>query len=233
MRSVQRLIMSLIVITQPSWASLPSEFADVSAEPPSADYSYQETHKPTIEVIFLSDEELSKIDPNEYIGEVYSIDTTASEASHYRIASAGKKIAVPARSAAQSRPKPRLAPKATPTPQPPPPQASEDNCEERGVATMYGRKDGFHGRKTAFGQRFSQYGKTAAHPKLGNGQRVRVTNRETGQSVDVTITDRGPYGPPKKLKDGTVEERIIDLAAAAGDAIGLNNGWARVIVRCL
>jgi rare lipoprotein A len=82
---------------------------------------------------------------------------------------------------------------------------------EHGVASYYGK--GFHGRKTASGERFSQHEMTAAHRQLPLGTKVMVEHRETGAQVEVKITDRGPYADKKR--------RIIDLSKAAADSIGL------------
>lgn len=50
---------------------------------------------------------------------------------------------------------------------------------------------------------------------------VRVTNLENGRTVRVRVNDRGPY----------VKGRILDLSAAAGQALGLGEeGVARVRV---
>jgi rare lipoprotein A len=79
------------------------------------------------------------------------------------------------------------------------------------MASYYGK--GFHGRKTASGERFSQNEMTAAHRRLPLGTKVLVENRETGEQAEVKITDRGPYADKKR--------RIIDLSKAAADSIGL------------
>ncbi len=84
-----------------------------------------------------------------------------------------------------------------------------------GTASWYG--PGFHGRKTASGQRFNQNAMTAAHRTLPFGTRVRVTNHGTGRSVVVTINDRGPFHGG----------RVIDLSKASAAAIGMG-GTARV-----
>ena len=52
---------------------------------------------------------------------------------------------------------------------------------------------------------------TAAHRTLPFGTWVRVVNLTNDKTVDVRITDRGPF----------VEDRIIDLSHAAAGAIGL------------
>ena len=60
-------------------------------------------------------------------------------------------------------------------------------------ASFYGMGDGFHGRRTASGRTFNAYGNTVAHPWLPFGTRLRVTNQNNGKSVNVVVTDRGPY----------------------------------------
>lgn len=79
-----------------------------------------------------------------------------------------------------------------------------------GKASWYG--PGFHGRKTASGERFNQHALTAAHKTLPLGSTVMVTNLINNESVIVTINDRGPY----------VRGRIIDLSKAAAMAISMN-----------
>jgi rare lipoprotein A len=88
---------------------------------------------------------------------------------------------------------------------------ADDWYREHGLASYYGK--GFHGRKAADGERFSQNEMTAAHRRLPLGTKVMVENRETGEQVEVKITDRGPYADKKR--------RIIDLSKAAADSVGL------------
>jgi rare lipoprotein A (peptidoglycan hydrolase) len=78
-----------------------------------------------------------------------------------------------------------------------------------GEASFYGK--GFHGNRTANGMRFNRWARTAAHPTLPLGTKAKVTHLETGKSVQVQITDRGPYA----------KGRNIDLSQAAARAIGL------------
>lgn len=78
-----------------------------------------------------------------------------------------------------------------------------------GVASWYG--PGFHGRRTANGERFNQNDLTAAHKTLPFNTRVRVTSLATGKSVIVKINDRGPY----------IRGRTIDLSAAAARTIDM------------
>jgi rare lipoprotein A len=88
---------------------------------------------------------------------------------------------------------------------------ADDWYRERGLASYYGK--GFHGRQAADGDRFSQNEMTAAHRQLPLGTKVMVENPNTGEQVEVKITDRGPYVDKKR--------RIIDLSKAAADSIGL------------
>ena len=83
-----------------------------------------------------------------------------------------------------------------------------------GVATWYG--PGFHGRKTASGERFNTHDLTAAHRTLPFGTRVRV-EAANGRSVVVRINDRGPF----------TRGRVIDLSRASANAIGMG-GTMRV-----
>ena len=65
--------------------------------------------------------------------------------------------------------------------------------------------------KTASGETMNPSALTAAHRSLPFGTRVRVTNRNNGQSVVVRINDRGPF----------IKGRIIDLSKAAAAQIGM------------
>ncbi|WP_445501018.1 septal ring lytic transglycosylase RlpA family protein [Microvirga sp. G4-2] len=88
-------------------------------------------------------------------------------------------------------------------------QASLGQEFQRGTASWYG--PGFHGRKTASGERFNTYDMTAAHPSLPFGTRLRVVNESNGRSVIVRVNDRGPFA----------HRRIIDLAKGPAQALGL------------
>lgn len=83
-----------------------------------------------------------------------------------------------------------------------------------GMASYYGNESG---SRTASGQRFNQHAMTAAHRSLPFGTKLRVTHG--GQSVIVTINDRGPF----------VRGRVLDLSTGAARAIGLTGaGVGRV-----
>ncbi len=80
-----------------------------------------------------------------------------------------------------------------------------------GGASWYG--PGFHGKKTASGQKFNENAMTAAHKTLPFGTVVKVTDQRTGKSIKVTITDRGPFH----------KGRVIDLSKAAAAKLGTKN----------
>jgi rare lipoprotein A len=88
-----------------------------------------------------------------------------------------------------------------------------------GIASYYGNESG---SKTASGQRFNQNAMTAAHRTLPFGTKLKVTHG--GQSVVVTINDRGPF----------VRGRVLDLSTAAARAVGLTGaGVGRVVAEVL
>ena len=87
---------------------------------------------------------------------------------------------------------------------------------QSGIASIYSTESG---TRTASGQRLNPGALTAAHRSLPFGSKVRVTNRNNGRSVVVTIVDRGPF----------VRGRIIDVTPAAAHALGFS-GTTRVTV---
>ena len=99
--------------------------------------------------------------------------------------------------------------------------ASSHVSAEQGRASHYGHGDGFHGRKTASGERFNAFAMTAAHRTRPMGSYVRVTNLANGRSVRVRINDRGPARRTGK---------IIDLSYGASRVIGMG-GTAKVSVQ--
>ena len=83
-----------------------------------------------------------------------------------------------------------------------------------GMASYYGSESG---SRTASGQRFNQNAMTCAHRSLPFGTKLRVTHG--GQSVVVTVNDRGPF----------IRGRVLDLSTGAARAIGLTRaGVGRV-----
>ena len=75
-----------------------------------------------------------------------------------------------------------------------------------GMASYYGNESG---NRTASGQRMNASAMTAAHRSLPFGTKLRVTHG--GQSVVVTVNDRGPF----------IRGRVLDLSTGAARAIGL------------
>ncbi|CAM5202696.1 septal ring lytic transglycosylase RlpA family protein [Oligella ureolytica] len=102
------------------------------------------------------------------------------------------------------------------------PYSSVAEFTEVGEASWYG--PGFHGRKTANGERYNQNELTAAHKELPINSVVRVTHELTGKSVVVRINDRGPFHG----------DRVIDMSYAAAQAIGMvQQGKAQVKIELL
>ncbi|MGI3779099.1 MAG: septal ring lytic transglycosylase RlpA family protein [Janthinobacterium lividum] len=90
---------------------------------------------------------------------------------------------------------------------------------QSGQASWYGGQHA--GRRTSSGTVFNPAEMTAAHSSLPLGSRIRVTMRDTGDSVVVTVTDRQPdHG-----------HRIIDLSHGAAERIGLaSRGVGEVVL---
>ncbi len=88
---------------------------------------------------------------------------------------------------------------------------------QSGEASFYADK--FENRKTASGERYKQRLKTAAHQEIPFGSTVKVTNKNNGKSIVVTINDRGTFA----------NGRIIDLSKSAFSQIGpLSSGYINV-----
>ena len=85
----------------------------------------------------------------------------------------------------------------------------EPVLRQDGTASYYG--EGFDGQKTASGETFDKDALTAASPSLPLGSRVKVTNKETGKSVEVRVNDRGPVA----------KGRAIDLSEEAAERLGM------------
>ena len=86
---------------------------------------------------------------------------------------------------------------------------SPDRYDQVGYATWYGSE--YAGSRTASGTPFDPAAFTAAHRTLPIGSFVEVTALDTGKTVLVMITDRGPSTPGL----------LIDLSQAAAKAIGV------------
>ena len=91
-----------------------------------------------------------------------------------------------------------------PTPAAPPAAGNE----EVGFASWYGAQH--QGKRTASGEVYDMNQLTAAHRTLPFGTRLLVTNRDTSQSAEVRVNDRGPF----------VKGRILDVSYAAARQLG-------------
>jgi rare lipoprotein A len=93
---------------------------------------------------------------------------------------------------------------------------------EEGLASWYGHP--YHGRPAANGEIYDMEQLTAAHRTLPFETWVRVHNLDNGKTVDVRITDRGPF----------VDGRVIDLSHAAARSVEMiGPGTARVRLEIL
>ncbi len=79
---------------------------------------------------------------------------------------------------------------------------------ETGIASWYGKE--FHGRRTASGESFDMYGRSAAHRTLPLGTEIRVTNLDNFKSIRVKVNDRGPSSG----------NRIVELSLGAARELG-------------
>jgi len=88
-----------------------------------------------------------------------------------------------------------------------------------GGASWYG--PGFNGKRAASGEIFNENAMTAAHRSLPFGTKVTVVDQRTGEEVEVTINDRGPFHG----------SRIIDLSKEAAGQLGFRNrGTTKVCI---
>jgi len=113
----------------------------------------------------------------------------------------------------------RAAP-SQPVPVQPPAKKSPSSpakLPQTGEASWYGVQH--QGKQTASGTIYDQARLTAAHPSLPFGSKIKVINLANGKSVEVEITDRGPFAG----------NRIIDLSQAAARALEMiESGTATV-----
>src|SRR5260221_5692434 len=65
--------------------------------------------------------------------------------------------------------------------------------DQAGIASYYGKRDGFHGKRTSTGETFKEHELTAAHKTLPLPSVCRVTHMENGRSLLVKVNDRGPF----------------------------------------
>jgi len=89
--------------------------------------------------------------------------------------------------------------------------------KQEGYASWYGMK--FHGHATSNGEIYDVYQMTAAHKTLPLPSYVKVTRKDTQQSVIVRVNDRGPFH----------EGRIIDLSYAAAVKLGMHKSGTTAV----
>jgi rare lipoprotein A len=100
------------------------------------------------------------------------------------------------------------------------PIADAKGFRQQGTASWYGAD--FHGKRTSSGDTYNMYDMTAAHKTLPLGTLVRVRHLGSSRTIDVRITDRGPF----------VRDRIIDLSYEAArqlDMIGPGTAEVEVL----
>ena len=83
-----------------------------------------------------------------------------------------------------------------------------NNKVSYGFSSWYGRA--FHGKKTASGEVFNMYKKTAAHRTIPFGTYLKVTNVKNKKSTVVRVNDRGPFKP----------NRILDVSKKVAQILG-------------
>jgi len=93
---------------------------------------------------------------------------------------------------------------------------------ETGTASWYGAD--LHGKPAASGDIFDMNGISAAHRTLPLGTVIRVTNLDNYKTIDMRISDRGPF----------VRSRILELSYGAARALDyVRAGTARVKIESL
>jgi rare lipoprotein A len=98
-----------------------------------------------------------------------------------------------------------------------PPRPVAPGYTETGIASWYGHP--YHGRQSANGEIYDMEKMTAAHRTMPFNTWVRVENLSNSKSVELRITDRGPF----------IAHRIIDVSHAAAEALEMiGPGTARV-----
>jgi rare lipoprotein A len=80
---------------------------------------------------------------------------------------------------------------------------------ETGIASWYGHP--YHGRVAANGEIYDMETMTAAHRTLPFGTWVRVLNLSNSKTIEVRITDRGPF----------IDGRVIDVSRAAARSLDM------------
>ena len=98
------------------------------------------------------------------------------------------------------------------------------NYKEIGIASYYHEGNLIFPGKTALGESFRPWHRSAAHKTLPLPCKVEVTNLENGRRMTVRINDRGPY----------IRGRILDVSPSVAKKLGFHRqGLAKVRIRVL
>jgi len=89
------------------------------------------------------------------------------------------------------------------------PHIDRSGRPQSGRASFYGVRGA--GKTTASGTKLAPNRMTAASRTLPLGTKAKVTNVATGKSVNVTVTDRGPFA----------KNRILDVTPKAAHKLGM------------
>jgi rare lipoprotein A len=90
------------------------------------------------------------------------------------------------------------------------------------VASWYGTQH--HGKLMANGKPFNMYADTVAHKKIPLGTRLTITNPKNGATVQVQVTDRGPYIPGRNLDLSYGVARKLGVVEAGVAKVWLEGG---------
>ena len=158
------------------------------------------------------------------VGQVLKLaDTTESQTAPSATAVAKGKPTAKVQSAASARPMERPEVNSAGATSPAARQATQkvaSRGQEQVVASWYGPQH--HGRLMANGKPFDMHADTVAHPSLPLGTRLRLTNPDNGSSVDVKVTDRGPY----------IRGRNLDLSYGVAKKLGVvKSGVSRILMQ--
>ncbi|MGC8832804.1 MAG: septal ring lytic transglycosylase RlpA family protein [Armatimonadota bacterium] len=84
----------------------------------------------------------------------------------------------------------------------------------RGIASWYGGR--FHGRRTAYGERFNRHAMTLACRRLPYNTRVRITNLRNGKTAIGRVND---YGPRSRHRIADLSEGLAKVLGAKSSGI--------------
>jgi len=90
------------------------------------------------------------------------------------------------------------------------------------VASWYGSQH--HGKLMANGEPFDMFDDTAAHKKLPLGTQLTITNPNNGATVQVEVTDRGPFIPGRNLDLSYSAARKLGIVKAGVAKVWMEDG---------